>query len=109
VKGAVNLQYGSLNHCHFISGYLDKPLKISSNTPIPKATADRGPIAERIGKIAPPCALPYNPKYGLQKQKSITASPNWICSLGQPMLLDLRPLAMCDEVAVNRHPIPDRP
>lgn len=105
---AVNFHDGPIDHCHFHVGLLrqgiENTFKDTCYTPISEAAIDQVPFAELCREIALLRPGSGDPEHGLQKEPGITARPTWIGLLAQTVRFDLRPLAIRNDVAINRHP-----
>ena len=104
----MNLDDGAVDHRHFHIGFLgqgiENALKHPSKAPVPEPAVDRVPLAELSRKVTPLRPGSRDPEHPLQKQSRITPRPSKVGLLAQTVRLDLQPLAIRDDVTINRHP-----
>ena len=102
----MDLDYSSVNHRDLHVGLycqsLINALKSPCHAAVPNPAVNRVPFAELTGKVAPLRPSSGDPEHALEKQTGVIAHLARIKRLAKTVQFDLRPLAIRDDVAVNR-------
>jgi len=88
-------------HIRFIAAGLEDLYEDIGLAPVAEAPKSRAPVAEMGRQIAPRAARAHNPQNSLDEQAIIKATAPGVRHLAKAMGLNLRPLGVCQNIAIH--------